>query len=141
MPIWTEDSLIHTKGFCPPESPTDQTSDGSYDDLAVWNEVRYTGDTYTMPGEIGLLLNGDLNEDGFVGQGDLDIVLGAWGQSVPPADARADPSSDGFVGQADLDTVLGDWGLGTQPASVPEPMTLGLLGLGGLAMIRRNRRS
>jgi len=55
---------------------------------------------------------GDLNLDGVVGQTDLDVVLDDWGQSVPPADPRADPSGDNFVGQVDLDYVLDDWGEG-----------------------------
>ena len=86
----------------------------------------------------GLL--GDRDGDGFVGQADLDIVLGGWGQTVPPADPRADPDGDVFVGQADLDTVLGDWGKGTPPAAVPDPATVTLLGLGALAVVRRKRR-
>jgi hypothetical protein len=60
-------------------------------------------------------LRGDLNNDGFCGQADLDILLDAWGDSVPPGDPRADPSGDGFVGQVDLDVVLDDWGEGTPP--------------------------
>jgi hypothetical protein len=60
------------------------------------------------------VLPADLNGDGFVGQADLDIVLGRWGWTVDPGDA-ADPSGDGFVGQADLDIVLGGWGQGTRP--------------------------
>ena len=59
-------------------------------------------------------LAGDLDGDGFVGQGDLDIVLDNWGMS-PPADPRADPSGDESVGQADLDIVLDGWGEGTGP--------------------------
>ena len=93
------------------------------------------------PGEtVGALL-GDLNEDVFVGQADLDIVLGNWGQAVPPADPRADPSGDNFVGQDDLDTVLGDWGQGTLPPSVPEPATVAMLAVCGLALLRRRPKS
>jgi len=55
------------------------------------------------------VIPGDLDGDGFVGQGDLDIILAGWGDA-PPVDPRADPSGDGAVGQADLDIVLDDWG-------------------------------
>jgi len=60
---------------------------------------------------------GDLNEDEFVGQTDLDIVLDMWGKSGGEiTDKRADVNDDDFVGQTDLDYVLDDWGKsGCQP--------------------------
>jgi len=89
----------------------------------------------------GADLEGDLDGDGFVGIADLNLVLGDWNKSVPPADARADPSGDNFVGIADLNFVLGNWNAGTPPAAagaaVPEPAGLALLGVGGLALVRR----
>ena len=85
---------------------------------------------------------GDLNEDGFVGQGDLDIVLSQWGRTGPGIlDPRADVNGDEFVGQYDLDQVLESWGQGTQPPGVPEPATLGTFALGGIALLRRKRKS
>ncbi len=86
-------------------------------------------------------LVGDLDGDGFVGITDLNIVLGAWNLSVTAGDLPAgDPSGDGFVGIEDLNTVLGNWNAGTPPppaAVIPEPTTLALLGISGLAMLRR----
>ena len=92
----------------------------------------------TLTVEVGSL-GGDLDGNGFVGQSDLDIALGNWGQTVPPADPQADPDGDNFVGQNDLDAVLGVWGQ-TTPPSVPEPATVGMLALGGLALLRRKWR-
>jgi len=61
-------------------------------------------------------LAGDLNADGFVGIGDLNIVLGNWNQNVTAGDLLlGDPSGDGFVGISDLNVVLGNWNAGTPP--------------------------
>jgi hypothetical protein len=80
-----------------------------------------------------------LNDDGFVGQTDLDIVLSYWGQNVKAGDwLMGDPSGDGFVGQTDLDWVLANWGQGTWPSAgmmhVPEPATGALLSVWVAAM-------
>ncbi|MEZ6191295.1 MAG: hypothetical protein R3C45_08390 [Phycisphaerales bacterium] len=86
-------------------------------------------------------LTGDLDGDGFVGIGDLNIVLGNWNANTPPADPRADPSGDGFVGIQDLNIILGNWNAGTPPieinANIPEPGSLILLITGLIAGYRR----
>jgi len=52
-----------------------------------------------------------------------------------------DINGDGFVGIDDLNILLATWNNGTAPApsapSIPEPASLALLGIGGLAMLRR----
>ncbi|MFI4861409.1 MAG: PEP-CTERM sorting domain-containing protein [Phycisphaerales bacterium JB063] len=84
------------------------------------------------------LLAGDLNGDGFVGAADLDVLLANWGDSVSAGSLiDGDPSGDGVVGQADLQIVRDAWGNGAPPPAVPEPTALALIGLGGLALMRR----
>ncbi len=91
-------------------------------------------------------LDGDYNGDGFVGIEDLNLVLGNWNLIVTPGnllqgDGFDDPLNPGFIGIEDLNIVLGNWNAGTPPppgSVVPEPTTLALLGLGGVALLRRH---
>ena len=87
----------------------------------------------------GTGLEGDLNGDGAVNSGDLDIVRANWGQSVDPGCLLCgDPSGDGQVGSADLDVVRANWGA-TAAATVPEPglLLLVLVGFVATATVRR----
>ncbi len=94
---------------------------------------------------VSSLIQGDLNDDGFVGLDDLDIVLRNWNDTTPLNDPRADVSGpdgvpDGFVGLDDLDIILQHWNQGTPSSSntnIPEPHSLSILGIGCLAMLRR----
>jgi hypothetical protein len=97
-------------------------------------------DFFTLGGTV--LIDGDLNGDGFVGIDDLNIVLGAWNQNVTIGDLLSgDPSGDGFVGIDDLNTVLGNWNAGTPPTAsvVPEPASLALFTIAGLSALSRRR--
>ena len=96
----------------------------------------------TAGGTVPLL--GDLNDDGFVGGADLDIVRSFWGQTVTAGNKlKGDPSGDGFVGGDDLDEVRAHWGEGTPPAgpiAVPEPGILILVcGALGVGLLWRHR--
>jgi hypothetical protein len=91
-------------------------------------------------------LEGDYNDDAFVGQGDLDLVLLNWGDTgdtggAPEGWVNDAPAAGDLIGQGYLDKVLLNWGEGTAPTStVPEPLTMTLLGLGGACVLARRRR-
>ena len=89
---------------------------------------------------------GDVTEDDFVGADDLVRILTHWGESgsVPWENGDCAPYGDGsapgddFVGADDYVEVLTYWGTDySSPEPTPEPATLGLLLIGGLALIRR----
>ena len=89
---------------------------------------------------------GDVTEDNFVGADDLVAILTNWGASgagVTWAMGDCAPWGDGsnpgddFVGADDYVEVLTNWGADYPTEPVPEPATLGLLLLGGLAELRR----
>ena len=92
-----------------------------------------------------VLIAGDFNGSGQVEQGDLDLVLQNWGDDTAvtgiPAGWINDNAGIGQIEQTELDKVLQNWGATSAPdfagSAVPEPATLALLVLGGLAMLRR----
>ena len=54
---------------------------------------------------------GDLDNDGFVGSSDLDIVRANWGWTVTPGSLfDGDPTGDGKVDSDDLNIVRANWG-------------------------------
>ncbi|GAB4107961.1 MAG: hypothetical protein Kow00105_12860 [Phycisphaeraceae bacterium] len=101
-------------------------------DLEAFEYVRFV-----------LSVDGDLDGDGFVGIGDLNIVLSHWNQNVSPGDlSSGDFDGDGFVGIGDLNGVLSNWNHGTPPtqnANIPEPSYMGLVLL-GLSVLGNRRQ-
>lgn len=88
-------------------------------------------------------IQGDLNNDGFVGIEDLGHVLGAWNMTFAPGTFIGDPNGDGFVGIEDLNIVLGNWNNGTPPVgnagNVPEPGICAVMLLSAGAYLGRRR--
>ena len=87
-------------------------------------------------------LPGDVDGNGFVGADDLVTILTNWALTGATRQ-QGDLSGDGFVGADDYVEVLTYWADGSPPpeppATIPEPLTLGLLLIGGLPLLRRRR--
>ncbi|MFN3165794.1 MAG: PEP-CTERM sorting domain-containing protein [Phycisphaeraceae bacterium] len=97
----------------------------------------------------GNLLNpaipGDTDNDGDIDDSDLGTAFsnytGPVGAVGNKSAADGDTDGDGDVDDSDLGTAFSGYTGPMSPASVPEPTSLALLSLGGLAVLRRRGRS
>ena len=79
---------------------------------------------------------GDFNVDGTVNGTDLSIMSGGFGTTTGFAGGNA--NCDSTVNGTDLSILSSQFG-NIATAAIPEPVTLGLLSLGGLALLRRRK--
>jgi hypothetical protein len=112
-------------------------------DLYAENSVNGDGfflryDDVTFEFSTGEPLPGDANNDGVVNVGDLGILAGNYGTLTGATWEMGDFNGDGAVNVGDLGILAGNYG-SSAAASVPEPLSLSLLTVGGLALLRRKR--
>ncbi len=80
---------------------------------------------------------GDANDDGMVTDADYTVWADTYGSTT---DWWADWNQDGQITDADYTIWADNYGYGVPGVAVPEPATLSLLAIGGLAVLRRRRR-
>ena len=121
------------------EAAFDVNGDGVVDiaDQDMWREIAATENGFAEP-----YLNGDANLDGSVLVGDLNIVGTNW-QGSPDPWGSGDFNVDGVVDVADLNLLALNWQdsipLAAAGQAVPEPSSLALLALAGIALLLRRR--
>jgi hypothetical protein len=114
--------------------------------FAVWSSDKSgdgnnAGDLSTYPSFLYVAydtLHGDSDEDQDVDIDDYDNLAYGWGTTgLMTGYNIGEFNADGVVDLDDYDILAFNWG-GTYPG-IPEPVTLTLLSLGGVALLRRRK--
>jgi len=106
------------------------------------DDVTYGSNNIVLDGSNWTGFTGDADLSDFVDLADLSILAFNWEKSTGMTWLTADFDLNGVVNLADLSALAFHWEqappAGAPP--VPEPMTVGLLLVGGAALLRRRRR-
>ena len=146
--MYGEVEAARTGGFCPVQNQEwlllTATPNPAYSVVAAPSSITPGYSLDVRDNQIYLVFaphSGDANIDGAVNVGDLGILAGNWNQSGKNW-YQADFTGDGSVNVGDLGVLAGNWGWTTPPGglgNVPEPASLTLLALSGLALLRRRK--
>jgi len=122
------------------EGGMDEVRFSDVDRSADWLMASYLSDADNFLGwGDGPCSEVDWNDDGVIDDLDLTELAVHWQQSVPEYE-QGDADGNGFVDDLDLTALAVCWPGGDLDVSaIPEPATLSLLALGGVALLRRKR--
>ena len=125
-------ALIHGSDSATVSAASETNSDpiGNLADLAFYPKLEILTDN--------ILLAGDANKDGLVTGADLISVQQNFGV-IGTVPMQGDANNDGLVTGADLISVQQNYGIAPASPPLPEPATLGLLGLSALLVAGRPR--
>jgi hypothetical protein len=131
------DLLCANMGGDPVTYDMDGDGDVDEDDMTyhVENYLEYDSDGDGTADGAGTF-RGDFNADGLVNGTDLSIMSGSFGTATGFGGGNA--NCDATVNGTDLSILSGVFG-NIATAAIPEPATIALLSLGGVAMIRRRK--
>ncbi len=108
----------------------DQDFSGTIDSVAIYDNALNKGQIYDQLG----LFTADLDGDGDVDDADFGLAFAQF----------TGPNAAAGVSTQELSTILnsytGPGGAGSSSVAVPEPASLAIFGLGGLALLRHRRR-